>query len=365
MLAHPYGYPKIMSSFYFSNFDQGPPQMPVHGASGRVACGGTSHQFQAPNGRPWVCEHRWTSLANMVGWRRSAGTNGVGAFWAPDGNRMFMCRGQAACVVFNRGGIWWKPRLRLPMPPGSYCNIIKSDNVSSCAAITVDGHGFAVVEVPPISAVALHVGKRILEHQSSSSSGTTTAPAKPPATSSSTLSAAPSTTVPRLRGTPGPSIEVVEPTAELPTAYAASIRACVASNERVGGACQWGMLGSSQLCYIRSTIECCQAAGFGVAACCKLAEASTVPYEYRKKAGVERCFTAAPGAKKCAKKLENCASTGCCEDAGHTCYEKDLWWSGCLSTCTPGMKDPFGKHGHWSCRKAGLSASRRGALLHQ
>jgi len=122
---------------------------------------------------------------------------------------------------------------------------------------------------------------------------------------------------------------------------------------------------SRQLCHIRSTIECCQAAGIGVAACCEMAKAQTVAHEYRKQAGVERCFTAAPGVKKCAKRTENCASTGCCEDAGHTCYEKDLWWSGCLSTCTPGMKDPFGKHGHWSCRKAGLSARRRGALLHQ
>jgi len=81
---------------------------------------------------------------------------------------------------------------------------------------------------------------------------------------------------------------------------------------------------SRQLCHIRSTIECCQAAGIGVAACCEMAKAQTVAHEYRKQAGVERCFTAAPGVKKCAKRTENCASTGCCEEACHTCYEKNI-----------------------------------------
>merc|ERR1719223_947895 len=256
MLAHPYGYPKIMSSFYFSNYDQGPPNMPVHGASSHLACGGASAQVQVPNGRPWVCEHRWTSLANMVGWRRSAGTDGVGSFWAPDGNRMFMCRGQAACIAFNREAKdWWRPRLQLSLPPGSYCNVIESDNASSCEAITVDRHGFAAVQVPPLSAVALHIGVRTVENESSSNSSSTPPTAstetasKLPATSSSTASpthsilvarsgrtgtgsssqpAASTARAPRLRGTPGHATEVTD-AAELPSAAATSVRACIAN----------------------------------------------------------------------------------------------------------------------------------------
>eukprot|EP00913_Durusdinium_trenchii_P022620 g21243.t1 len=64
MLAHPYGYPKVMSSYVFDAHDQGPPSQPVHSATG-VACGG----------QPWVCEHRYPEIANMVAWRRSAGAN--------------------------------------------------------------------------------------------------------------------------------------------------------------------------------------------------------------------------------------------------------------------------------------------------
>merc|ERR1712194_470807 len=49
MLAYPYGYPKVMSSYYFESTKQGPPSTPVHGPGSEVHCG---------NGQPWVCEHR-------------------------------------------------------------------------------------------------------------------------------------------------------------------------------------------------------------------------------------------------------------------------------------------------------------------
>ena len=63
-LAWPYGYPVVMSSYNFSNSDQGPPSnadgstMSVY-ANGVPDCG---------NGR-WVREHRWPHIAVMVGFR--------------------------------------------------------------------------------------------------------------------------------------------------------------------------------------------------------------------------------------------------------------------------------------------------------
>jgi len=159
MLAHPYGYPKIMSSYYFKNFDQGPPSVSVHGQDGEIRCGGHPEHVSGRPGKPWVCEHRWPSLANMVGWRRTADAHNVDTFWAQDGNRVLMCRGPGACIFFNRdGGAWWKVTHKLPLRPGRYCNVIESDNVKSCPTVTVDHRGYAQVEVPPIRAVALHVG---------------------------------------------------------------------------------------------------------------------------------------------------------------------------------------------------------------
>jgi len=95
----------------------------------------------------------------MVGWRRTADAHNVDTFWAQDGNRVLMCRGPGACVFFNRDRrAWWKVTHKLPLRPGRYCNLIKSDDVKSCPIVIVDHSGYARVKVPPIRAVALHVG---------------------------------------------------------------------------------------------------------------------------------------------------------------------------------------------------------------
>jgi alpha-amylase len=60
MLAWPYGYPRVMSSFFFDDTDQGPPQY----ANGTILS-----PIIYPNdtcGNGWVCEHRWRQIYNMV-----------------------------------------------------------------------------------------------------------------------------------------------------------------------------------------------------------------------------------------------------------------------------------------------------------
>jgi len=59
MLAYPYGYPRVMSSYTFSNADQGPPNVNGNILSPHVNSDGTC-------GNGWVCEHRWRQIANMV-----------------------------------------------------------------------------------------------------------------------------------------------------------------------------------------------------------------------------------------------------------------------------------------------------------
>jgi len=160
MLAHPYGYPRVMSSYYFDSHDQGPPSVPVYDDDGNVHCGRGPLSVKSGPDRPWVCEHRWTSIANMVAWRRAAGKEGIKAWWAADPNRIFFCRGRAACIAFNRHQIHvWQCRLKLSLPPGRYCNIIRSDDPSACPSIFVGQDGTAKLEVPALGAVALHAGK--------------------------------------------------------------------------------------------------------------------------------------------------------------------------------------------------------------
>jgi len=163
MLAHPYGYPKVMSSYYFDSHDQGPPKrIPVH-AGGSVACGAppTALEANSSEPEPWVCEHRWPAVANMVAWRASAGGNSVTSFQAPGGDTIAFCRGNAACVALNRqSSATWSVTLKLSLPAGDYCDVIRSDDVSSCPRVSVAADGSVSLQVPPLGAVALHVGKK-------------------------------------------------------------------------------------------------------------------------------------------------------------------------------------------------------------
>ena len=54
MMAQPYGFKRVMSSYDFSDTDQGPPGSPPNPAS------------QGGCGNGWVCEHRWSSIMNMA-----------------------------------------------------------------------------------------------------------------------------------------------------------------------------------------------------------------------------------------------------------------------------------------------------------
>merc|ERR1719189_1871493 len=148
MLAHPYGYPKVMSSYYFDSHDRGPPKQAVHSGTG-VACG---------KGQPWVCEHRWTPIANMVAWRRSAGGGWVENWETQGGSRISFCRSGAACVLINREGNDWQASVSVSMPDGQYCNVQVSDG-SDCPKVYVQG-GRVSVNVPRMKAVAFHIGRQ-------------------------------------------------------------------------------------------------------------------------------------------------------------------------------------------------------------
>jgi len=156
MLAYPYGYPQVMSSFHFDDFDQGPPKSSVHRDSG-LGCGD----------QDWVCEHRWTGIANMVKWRRSAADTPITHFQALGEDTVSFCRGKVACVAVNRhDSDDWEVTLALPLPHGEYCDVAQSDG-PDCTVVKVDQHGKAHLTVPALGFVALHAGSRPLNTNSS------------------------------------------------------------------------------------------------------------------------------------------------------------------------------------------------------
>jgi len=154
MLAYPYGYPRVMSSYYFDYADTaaGPPAAPVHGPDGKVNCG------EGPSGQGWVCEHRRPAIANMVKWRREAGESPVTHFFST-GDALAFCRGAAACMAINRGSTDLSGEMPIGMAAGEYCNVIVSDDPAECPRVVVSADGMIKEgHVPAMGAIAIHTG---------------------------------------------------------------------------------------------------------------------------------------------------------------------------------------------------------------
>jgi alpha-amylase len=173
MLAWPYGYPVVMSSYAWPinvqrlegkyvdvNDWMGPPAN-SQGATNNVTCfsGG------------WVCEHRWDNIAKMVGFRNYTGAVQSGwtvtHWWDNGANQIAFGRNGRGFVVINRDGrAITSQRFNTGMPPGRYCEVLHADfnrNDRSCsgATVTVDGNGWATFTVGAGEAAAIHGGARI------------------------------------------------------------------------------------------------------------------------------------------------------------------------------------------------------------
>ncbi|CAN8062707.1 unnamed protein product [Agarophyton chilense] len=151
-LSYPYGYPKVMSSYFFEDHDQGPPSKGVHSG--------------ARCGKEWVCEHRWRGIANMVEFRRVCSTQfQVTNWWDNGNNQIAFGRGGLGFVVINReDNLSMDQIFDTGMKSGNYCDIVNGEfesGVCSGNVIVVGGDGKARFQVDTIGAAAIHGGTRI------------------------------------------------------------------------------------------------------------------------------------------------------------------------------------------------------------
>jgi len=139
-------FPKVMSSYYFNDHDQGPPATP---ANARTCADGTT----------WVCEHRRPAIANMVAFRNAAGSQNISDVVVHGPNTVSFRRAGRAFIMINRdSALWTVAALPTGLPAGRYCNVVVSDDVQACPLVTVDSSGTVRgLVVEPLSAVALHV----------------------------------------------------------------------------------------------------------------------------------------------------------------------------------------------------------------
>ncbi|MFD0593739.1 alpha amylase C-terminal domain-containing protein [Catellatospora coxensis] len=154
MLAWPYGSPTVMSSYEFSNKDQGPPS-DANGKTNNSTCfsGG------------WRCEHRWQVIANMVGFHNAVKGTAV-VNWYDNGNNhiAFGRSGKGYLTINDEDGAVNGRSYQTNLPAGRYCDVIhgeKSGTTCTGPVITVDASGWFAANVAAHDAIAIHVNAKI------------------------------------------------------------------------------------------------------------------------------------------------------------------------------------------------------------
>ncbi|MFI6577314.1 carbohydrate-binding module family 20 domain-containing protein [Nocardiopsis sp. NPDC050513] len=147
MLAHPYGQPKVMSSYEFHEEAQGPPS--VGEVDGNPA--GWITEDTDCSSAAWVCEHRNPTVAGMAAFRNATGDTAVVQRATDGDSRLAFDRGSRGFAAFNASGATWNLTTDTALPDGVY------ENAAGDGAFTVSG-GRVAVTVPANGAVALHVG---------------------------------------------------------------------------------------------------------------------------------------------------------------------------------------------------------------
>jgi len=171
LLAWPYGYPSLMSSYAFSrsNFDLGPPSDTM-GHTNSIYVAGSTTPNCAPNPASaaigsWVCQHRDPFIAPMLAFRKAmVGADMITNFWSQGPDQIAFGRGSKGFVVLNRNAAAWTHTFATSLPAGSYCDVFAGSlkgGACTGATVTVDGSGMASITVPAASALVIYDGKKL------------------------------------------------------------------------------------------------------------------------------------------------------------------------------------------------------------
>uniref|UniRef100_H3A6W9 Alpha-amylase n=1 Tax=Latimeria chalumnae TaxID=7897 RepID=H3A6W9_LATCH len=141
MLAHPYGFTRVMSSFrwprHFVNGKDtndwiGPPSY-SDGTTKRVTI-----NPDTTCGNDWVCEHRWRQIKNMVMFRNVVDGQPFSNWWDNGSNQIAFGRGNKGFIIFNNDDWYMDVTLQTGLPAGTYCDVISGQMENgACTAVQI------------------------------------------------------------------------------------------------------------------------------------------------------------------------------------------------------------------------------------
>src|SRR5881628_136517 len=153
MLAQPYGYPSILSSYAFdcpAGNSMGPPS-DADGWTTAVSCA-TSLDSAAIG--QWVCEHRDPAILRMVSFRHVvAGTN-INHWWDNGANAIAFSRGATGFVAINNETSSLDTTITTGMAAGTYRDLI------SGSLVQIDSAGSVHLTLAARSALAIDTATR-------------------------------------------------------------------------------------------------------------------------------------------------------------------------------------------------------------
>ncbi len=162
MLAQPYGYPSILSSYAFScpgGNSMGPPS-DANGNTNALTCAAS---LESATIGQWVCEHRDPYLRNMVSFRRTVAGTDQNHWWDNGASAIAFSRGDQGFVAINNESAAVAVATGTGLPAGTYCDLLTGGLVASAcagASVVVDGAGAVQLNLPARSAIAIDAASK-------------------------------------------------------------------------------------------------------------------------------------------------------------------------------------------------------------
>lgn len=162
MLAQPYGYPSILSSYAFT-CPAGNAVGPPSDASGNTSDVICAASLEAATSGQWVCEHRDPAIRTMVAFRRAVAGTAVTGWWDNGRNAIAFSRGDRGFVAINMEDTTVTATVSAGLAPGDWCDRLTGGaGTGACigTTITVDPAGKVQFQLAPRTAIAIDQATR-------------------------------------------------------------------------------------------------------------------------------------------------------------------------------------------------------------
>lgn len=116
-------------------------------------------------GNGYVCEHRWSQVANMVVFRNVVAGTEIENWWSNEEQQIAFSRGNKGFIAFTNGGNLTE-KIQTGLAAGTYCDIISGSLVNkTCSgkSLVVDSKGMATVSIQETDfegVIAVHLNSK-------------------------------------------------------------------------------------------------------------------------------------------------------------------------------------------------------------